>query len=73
MNVPNITAPLYPVGLVLANLGTGVGLYETGALGFSLVLWLSGVLVLLGIAFSVGHSLMGSLLEPIEDRRWLPF
>ncbi|WP_254831340.1 hypothetical protein [Haloglomus salinum] len=73
MNVSRIAAPLYPLGLVLANLSAGVGLYETGALGFSLLLWLSGGLVLLGLALSVGHSLTGSLQDPVEDRRWMPF
>lgn len=73
MNLSNITAPLYPVGLVLANLGVGVGLYETGALGFSLLLWLAGGLVLLGLALSAGHSVTGSLQDPVEGRRWMPF
>lgn len=73
MNGSRIAAPLYPIGLVLANLGVGAGLYETGAVGFSLLLWLSGGLVLLGIALSVGHSVTGSLLDPVEDRRWMPF
>jgi hypothetical protein len=53
MNVSKIAAPLYPIGLLLANLGAGVGLYRTGALGFSLIPWLGGVLVLLGITFAV--------------------
>jgi hypothetical protein len=70
-NASRIADALYPVALALANLGAGVGLYEVGALAFSLVLWLSGGLVLVGIGSAVGSRVTGSSMEPIGDRSWV--
>lgn len=72
-NASRIADALYPVALALANLGAGVGLYETGALAFSLVLWLGGVLVLVGIGSLVHARVTGSSMEPIGDRSWVRF
>lgn len=55
MNLPRVANALYPVVLALANIGVGVGLYETGILLLALVLWLCGVLVLAGFVSSVSH------------------
>jgi|APHM01.1.fsa_nt_gi hypothetical protein len=57
MNVPEFVTSLYPVALAGANIGVGVGLYETGTLFFALILWLSGALVVAGLASSVWLSL----------------
>jgi hypothetical protein len=70
-NTSRIADALYPVALALANLGAGFGLYETGALAFSLLLWLGGVLVLVGIGSSVRSRVTGSSMEPIGDRSWV--
>lgn len=48
MNVSGIANTLYPVGLALANIGLGVGLYERELLLLALILWLTGALVLVG-------------------------
>jgi hypothetical protein len=73
IDVSRIAVPLHPIDLILANLGVGRGLYETGALGGSLLLWLTKRLVLLGLAVSVGHSVTGSLLDSAEGRGWMSF
>jgi hypothetical protein len=72
-NASRVADALYPVALALANLGAGVGLYEAGALAFSLILWLSGGLVLIGIASSARSRVSRSSMEPIGDRSWVRF
>lgn len=60
MNVSGIADTLYPFVLALANIGVGVGLYETGILILALVLWLSGALVLAGVVSSVSRRVTRS-------------
>lgn len=70
-NASDIADALYPLALVLGDLGAGVGLYETGAIAFSLVLWLGGLLVLAGIGASVGARVMSSSSEPVGEQPWV--
>ncbi len=57
MNVSGVANTLYPIVLALANIGIGLGLYETGILLLALVLWLGGALVLAGFVSSVTRRL----------------
>lgn len=52
-------ARLYPAALTAADLGIGTALYETGAVGFAIVLWIAGIGILLGV-LSVGSSVSQS-------------
>jgi hypothetical protein len=70
MNAPGVADALYPVVLAFANLAAGVGLYETGALVLPLVLWLGGVLVLVGIVSSIGSRVVALSIEPMRNRFW---
>lgn len=58
MNVSGMSDALCPIVLVLSNIGLGVGLYETGILLLAVLLWFSGILVIVGIISSIGKSAM---------------
>lgn len=53
MNVTGMADTAYPIVLALSNIGLGVGLYETGILLLALLLWFSGMLVLVGSISSI--------------------
>jgi len=57
MNLSGVANTLYPIALALANIGVGLGLYETGILLLTLVLWLGGALVLAGFVSSISRRL----------------
>jgi hypothetical protein len=44
-----LSTVLYPLALVVGNTAAGAGLYLAGALSFAVVLWLSAVLVVVGL------------------------
>jgi len=61
MSVTPVITKLYPVVLALANTSLGVGLYATDALVFAVLMWTSGVLVLIGLLSTVAPGLLPRL------------
>lgn len=72
MSVTPVIARLYPVVLALANTSLGVGLYATDALLFAVLMWTSGVLVLVGLLSSVATALFPRLEDTRDGSRRHP-
>jgi hypothetical protein len=48
---------VYPVALLIANVGVGTWLYSLGAVAAAVALWVAGALVVSGILSAVGCSI----------------
>lgn len=58
MSVTPVISKLYPVVLALANTSLGFGFYTTDVLLFAVLMWTTGVLVLIGLLSSVALGLL---------------